>query len=317
MALPWTWLRIYPKPDMVLDALFLFPDSDLPDLELRKKIDESNKWIWWQGKLTLRGNPPGLREGPVADLAGEIAQQKSAIVVPKVVEEKVPPVSEPVAQDRASKRGEQILDDSTSADSDNAVSDTASARASVASLEPSADRAAPPIAELRARLNRGLLARSAVQSAPPWVRRVAGEDLKREQVDSLYARLGETVARIFRANISSRSDGLVMDMAEYAGVWRAQAQRFLQGILRAALADVEAGGERTGEVLARAADEAAIDEKRVRVFVHHVCKEALSLYEKNNISATNDLIEKARRKADIGSDEIQPLLNALVTQWQK
>ena len=67
MALPWTWLRIYPKPDMVLDALFLFPDSDLPDLELRKKIDESNKWIWWQGKLTLRGNPPGLREETVAD----------------------------------------------------------------------------------------------------------------------------------------------------------------------------------------------------------------------------------------------------------
>ena len=40
MALPWTWLRLYPKPDMVLDALFLFPDSDLPDLELRKKIAE-------------------------------------------------------------------------------------------------------------------------------------------------------------------------------------------------------------------------------------------------------------------------------------
>ncbi len=317
MALPWTWLRIYPKPDMVLDVLFLFPDSDLPDLELRKKIHESNKWIWWQGKLTLRGNPPGLREKPVADLAEEIAQQKSAIVVPKVVEKKAPPVSKPVVQDRASKRVEQILDDSTSGDSDNAVSDTVWVRASVASSEPSADRAAPPIAELRARLNRGLLARSAVQSAPPWVRRVAGEDLKRKQADSLYARLGETVARISRANISSRSDGLVMDMAEYAGVWRSQAQRFLQGILRAALADVEAGGERTGEGLARAAAEAAVDEKRVRVFVRHVCKEALSLYEKNNISATNDLIEKARRKADIGSDEIQPLLDALVTQWQK
>ena len=182
--------------------------------------------------------------------------------MPKVVEEKAPPCLNLLPK-IVLRKGEQIFNDSTSGDSDNALSDTVSARASVASSEPIADRAAPPIAELRARLNRGLLARSAVQSAPPWVRRVAGEDLKREQVDSLYARLGETVARISRANISSRSDGLVMDMAEYAGVLRAQAQRFYR-ILRRHWPMLKEESERARDWPAAA--EAAINEKRVRVF---------------------------------------------------
>ncbi|MEE2726247.1 MAG: hypothetical protein VX792_04175 [Candidatus Latescibacterota bacterium] len=317
IALPWTWLRLYPKPDMVLDALFLFPDSDLHGLELRKKIAESNKWIWWQGKLTLRGNPPGLREEPVSDVVEAIAQQKSEIVVPnvipKAVQKNASTATESVAEDRALGENESVHGDSTFVEEKYAETDTASAKPPVVSSESTA----PPIAELRARLNRGLLARSAVRSAPAWVRSVAGEGLRRGQVDSLYARLGETLARIFRANISSRTDGLVMDMAEYAGVWRAQAQRFLQGILKAAMTDVESGGERMGEAITQAAVEVALDEEQVRTFVRHLCKEALALYDKNKIAATNDLVDKARRKAGIERDEIQPLLEALVNQWQE
>jgi len=149
------------------------------------------------------------------------------------------------------------------------------------------------------------------------VRSVAGEGLRRGQVDSLYARLGETLARISRANISSRTDGLVMDMAEYAGVWRAQAQRFLQEILKAAMSDVESGGERMGEGITQAAVEVSLDEEQVRTFVGHLCRQVLALYDKNKIAATNDLVDRARRKAGIEPDEIQPLLEALVNQWQK
>ena len=45
---------------MVLDALFLLPDSDLPNEELRDKVRQSNKWIWWQGKVQLKGQTTGV-----------------------------------------------------------------------------------------------------------------------------------------------------------------------------------------------------------------------------------------------------------------
>lgn len=321
MALPWTWLRIQPRPDMVLDALFLLPDSDLPDLELRKKIAESNKWIWWQGKVTLRGNPPGLREESVADIAEEIAQQSSEIVVPKVVpkagQREAPSTLGQVPAVRALKEEGAKAAAGTPEASGNADEDTVFTHSVAASQVPPVVGQAPSIAELRARLNRGLLARSVVKPAPLWVRTAGGKGLNGGQVDSLYARLGETVTRISRANISSRSDGLVMDMAEYAGVWRAQSRRFLQGVLKAVLADVESEGEQTGGGIARVAAEVTIEEERVRTFVRHLCREALSLYDKNKVSSTSDLVEKARRKAAIGRDEIQPLLEALVAEWQE
>ena len=56
VGIPWRWLGFYPQPDMVLDALFLLPDSDLPNEELRDKVRQSNKWIWWQGKVQLKGS---------------------------------------------------------------------------------------------------------------------------------------------------------------------------------------------------------------------------------------------------------------------
>jgi hypothetical protein len=85
LAIPWTWLDIYPQPDMVLDALFLLPDSDLPGLEMRKKVKESNKWIWWQGKVQLKGRPPGLKQRPKERVVEEeIAKRSREINVPVV-----------------------------------------------------------------------------------------------------------------------------------------------------------------------------------------------------------------------------------------
>ena len=72
-----------------------------------------------------------------------------------------------------------------------------------------------------------------------------------------------------------------------------------------------------GEGIAQAAVEVSLDEEQVRTFVRHLCKEALALYDRNKIAATNDLVDKARRKAGIEPDEIQPLLEALVNQWQE
>ena len=79
VAIPWTWLNFYPQPDMVLDALFLLPDSDLPGQAIRKKVRKSNKWIWWQGKVQLVGRPPGLKEPIKERVLEQIAQQTREI----------------------------------------------------------------------------------------------------------------------------------------------------------------------------------------------------------------------------------------------
>ena len=84
VGIPWRWLGFYPQPDMVLDALFLLPDSDLPNEELRDKVRQSNKWIWWQGKVQLKGQPPGLRQLPKQEVIAEIAEKTREITVPKV-----------------------------------------------------------------------------------------------------------------------------------------------------------------------------------------------------------------------------------------
>ena len=84
VGIPWRWLGFYPQPDMVLDALFLLPDSDLPNEELRDKVRQSNKWIWWQGKVQLKGQPPGLRLlSPKQQVIAEIAEKTREIIVPQ------------------------------------------------------------------------------------------------------------------------------------------------------------------------------------------------------------------------------------------
>ena len=75
VGIPWRWLGLYPQPDMVLDALFLLPDSDRPAEELRNKVRQSNKWIWWQGKVQLKGQPLGLRQLPKEQVIAEIAEK--------------------------------------------------------------------------------------------------------------------------------------------------------------------------------------------------------------------------------------------------
>ena len=85
VGIPWRWLGFYPQPDMVLDALFLLPDSDRPTEELRNKVRQSNKWIWWQGKVQLKGQPPGLRQLIKPQVIAEIAEKAREITVPKVV----------------------------------------------------------------------------------------------------------------------------------------------------------------------------------------------------------------------------------------
>jgi hypothetical protein len=292
---------------MELDALLLLPDSDLPDLELRKKIAQSNKWIWWKGMVVLRGKPPGLKKAPQPEIIEEIAERQRQIVVPEVrASEPAPraiPVEEPTTGDEvaASVEVEQV---------------PAAVEGESVEQEQAVENAPPPPANLRARLNRQRLARSAI-STPAWVRELnSGGDLSVQQIDSLYVRFGETLRRLSQANISSRSDGLIIDMAEYAGTWRAQARTFVMDILRVALVDLDVESGHLRPAIVRAAVSAEVEEKKAVSFVRSIGEEALKVYADNKVVSTGDLVEKARRKARLSEQEMRLLLQAMMNEWQ-
>ena len=297
VGIPWRWLGFYPQPDMVLDALFLLPDSDQPTEELRNKVRQSNKWIWWQGKVQLKGRPPGLRQLPKPQVIAEIAEKTREIAVPKVVtrEEKVEE-QDSVAVEKTPVAQREIPAEAASSDASTVRSQEAVQTASVPAL--------------RSRLNRSLLAKR--KPAPDWVRALNDdEEVSPGQVDSLYYRLTHSLARLTADRINARTDGIVMDIAEYAGTWRAQARHFLQKLLAKTMADLEQG--RLQGQIANAAAEVGVDGDQATRLVQSLCREALKIYTEGKVASSETLIDKARRRAKLSEEQAQDLLTVLAS----
>ncbi len=301
VGIPWRWLGFYPQPDMVLDALFLLPDSDLPNEELRDKVRQSNKWIWWQGKVQLKGQPPGLRLLPEQQqVIAEIAEKTQEITVPKVdrdgQDEKRQDEQDSVGVERTLGEQERII---AKVDS----SDAGTVRAQEAVQTES-------VPTIRSRLNRSLLAKR--HPAPDWVRALNDdEEVSRGQVDSLYYRLTHSLARLTADRINARTDGIVMDIAEYAGTWRAQAQHFLQKLLAKTLADLEQG--QLQSQIETAAAEVGVDGHKATRLVQSLCREALKIYTEGKVASSETLIDKARRRAKLSEEQAQDLLAVLAS----
>ena len=303
VGIPWRWLGFYPQPDMVLDALFLLPDSDLPNEELRDKVRQSNKWIWWQGKVQLKGQPPGLRLlPPKQQVTAEIAEKTREITVPKVAlreeraEEKEPEQQDSVAVEKSPVAQREIPAQAPSGDS-------GPSRAQEAVQT-------EPVPTIRSRLNRSLLAKR--HPAPDWVRALNDDaEVSRGQVDSLYYRLTHSLARLTADRINARTDGIVMDIAEYAGTWRAQAQHFLQKLLDKTLSDLAQG--RLQEQIANAAAEVGVDGDQATRLVQSLCREALKIYTEGKVASSETLIDKARRRAKLSEEQAHNLLAVLAS----
>ncbi len=303
VGIPWRWLGLYPQPDMVLDALFLLPDSDLPNEELRDKVRQSNKWIWWQGKVQLKGQPPGLRLLPKQQqVIAEIAEKTREITVPKVVvreeraEEKEPEQQDSVAVEKSPVAQREIPAQAASGDSGPSRAQEAGQTESVPTI--------------RSRLNRSLLAKR--HPAPDWVRALNDDaEVSRGQVDSLYYRLTHSLARLTADRINARTDGIVMDIAEYAGTWRAQAQHFLQKLLAKTLADLEQG--QLQSQIANASAEVGVDGDKATRLVQSLCREALKIYTEGKVASSETLIDKARRRAKLSEEQAQDLLAVLAS----
>ena len=303
VGIPWRWLGFYPQPDMVLDALFLLPDSDLPNEELRDKVRQSNKWIWWQGKVQLKGQPPGLRLlPPKQQVTAEIAEKTREITVPTVAlreeraEEKEPEQQDSVAVEKSPVAQREIPAQAPSGDSGPSRAQEAVQTESVPTI--------------RSRLNRSLLAKR--HPAPDWVRALNDDaEVSRGQVDSLYYRLTHSLARLTADRINARTDGIVMDIAEYAGTWRAQAQHFLQQLLAKTLSDLAQG--RLQLQIASAAAEVGVDDDKATRLVQSLCREALKIYTEGKVASSETLIDKARRRAKLSEEQAHNLLAVLAS----
>ena len=292
MAIPWTWLAFHPQPDMILNALFLLPDSDLPGQEMRKKVRQSDKWIWWQGKVRLAGRPLGLKELTNTAILEEIAAKSREIVVPKVASKPVPKVV--VA--------EMTLAEVTSSVENVSVVETVL-------VAPGQEQATPSAAALRSSLNRRLLSRERVVSpAPDWVQALnTDHDISPTQIDSLCYSLTKILRRLTTENINIRTDGLVMDMAEYSGTWRSQAQSFLQKLLASVISD----GRHLQPRIAAAADTIGIDGDKAERLVWALCRQTLEVYENGKVALSESLLDRARRRAKLSAEEAHALLAVL------
>ena len=129
------------------------------------------------------------------------------------------------------------------------------------------------------------------------------------QVDSLYYRLTHSLARLTADRINARSDGIVMDLAEYAGTWRAQARHFLQKLLAKTLADLEQG--RLQEQIAATAAEVGVDGDKAARLVQSLCREALKIYTEGKVASSETLIDRARRRAKLSEEQARHLLAVL------
>ena len=303
VGIPWRWLGFYPQPDMVLDALFLLPDSDQPNEELRDKVRQSNKWIWWQGKVQLKGQPPGLRLLPKQQVLAEIAEKTQEITVPKVVQQKPDEAKAPAKQDSVAIEKSPVAQ--REIPTETASGDSGTVTTARKSQEAVQTASAPPP---RSRKNWSLLAKR--KPAPAWVRALNDDEgVSLGQVDSLYYRLTHSLARLTADRINARTDGIVMDLAEYAGTWRAQAQHLLQKLLAKTLTDLELG--RLQEQIANAAAEVGVDGDQATRLVQSLCREALKVYTEGKVASSETLIKKARRQAKLSEEQAQDLLAVL------
>ena len=295
VGIPWRWLGFYPQPDMVLDALFLLPDSDQPAEELRNKVRQSNKWIWWQGKVQLKGRSPGLRQPPKAQVVAEIAKKTREITVPKVTRAEQEQKKERDEPDSVATGERRVAQREIPAEADSGGSGNATAQEAV----PTAS-----VSVLRSRL----LAKR--KSAPDWVRVLNDDEgVSLGQVDSLYYRLTHSLGHLSADRINARTDGLVMDMAEYAGTWRAQARHFLQKLLAQTLTDLAQG--RLHPPIVGAAAEVGVDGDKAVRLVEVLCREALKIYTEDKVANSATLIDRARRRAKLSAAQAHDLLAVL------
>lgn len=322
MAIPWTWMEAYPQPGEALDAMVLFTDSDRPGEQVALKISrEQDRWIWWQGKLELSGQPEGLRPRPKVEAPKRrVAPQPTAVVDDRV--------AQAIARSRAAadsvKAAAAVAQDDGRPAAPTEATETAPTAASSAPVPISAGAApstevqqatsgtsAPARSglSLRARLNRQLLARRTAPT-PDFLRTLErDEDLSDAQVDTFYTVLRRKAEQIVDQGITSRLDFFVVDLASAAECRRDQSRGFLvQMFNQLASADNPVAVA----WVSAAADAAQVDPAQAARFSRTVCLTAADVLKDLGVTTSEELIRQGRKESGLNDDEAQRLMEHLL-----
>ena len=313
LAIPWSWLQIDPFSNMNLKGLFLLTDADNPGIELRKKVRLGSKWIWWEGKLTMRGMPSGLPKETKEEMVSKNISRESVSTdfssksyraeTPKKRELEKSSVNSYERKNQVEKVervNSQISDkivkktvfDSTSIDVDESgvVSSSTS--------------------QLRMQLQRKLALGQQFLTAPDWVYdKTQKTKLRRSQIDTLYHRLRENLRRIITKNINSRSDGIISDLADFSGLWRSDARGFVLIILEDILHEMKARNSRLKPTLSAWAVSCGIDISKLEIFIEEVCMITIRAYRKEKVVVSGDVFKKARQKSGLSEEHGQQILS--------
>ncbi len=316
LAIPWQWLDVHPQSEMKLDALFLLPDSDLPGLALEEKIARGNKWIWWQGKIQLQGNPPGLKPPPVS-VVERIEEGVKALraTLPQEVKARVGPKA------AVAEAQPDSLEKSTGAGAEKEPAprrEREPARADDADTTQVASASSPYLPDLAA-LNRRLAPR-APRAVPVWVKRLSAE-VPADKATAFFRNLTRNLYRLHNTKMSSRIDVLIADMAGDVPADRLPARQFMIDLLGRVLEDLEEPGGALRQGLAAAAGAVGIEEEQAVKWVQHTCSPAKKFFEKHEVylyvrvPTTDELLEKGRRKARLSPAQGRELSRVLVRDW--
>lgn len=315
VAVPWEWLAIYPQSDMRLDGLFLFVDADDSELDIGEKVrTEKSNWIWWKGTIDLSGKPLDLK--PPVQVAVETAAKN---VLPQVADERLDDAIGRMRRKQA-KAAAKAATESTQAQVVIATVKNEQENPSPISQTESTISAkretTEQTASVRALLNRRLLAKRPIPELPRWVLACnVDSKVRRTQLDSLVFQLKATLYRLFHDKINSRTDGLVMNIAEYAGTRRNQARPFLEALLNGLVHRFKDPEESVYQTVVTAAQRAEVDAPKALHFIIAMCELGEKGYREQKVSTTVDLIKKSRREAGLEDIQVRALLDVLLENW--
>ena len=311
LEIPWKWLDIHPQPGMHLDAMFLLPDSDLPGVPLEEKIARSNKWIWWKGKIVLRGEPPGWKPPP-ASVVEQIQEGIKAFKAPQIKEK-----ADPVGEDQVAVAPQEGSE--SGAESNFAGEDAERAIVDEQAEVGQAEVAAAHFPDLAA-LNRRLLAPKTFTELPVWARGINSGVTPQQEV-AFLRNLASNLYRVNRQGVSSRLDILIIDMADSAGTEKRQAHHFMLALLDRLQQELKNPQGLVCSELATRALKAGIEEERALRLVREICSPAQKFYKKFQLYSggkaptTGELEKRGRRKAGLSDEQMKELLRLYLQDW--
>ena len=321
LAIPWSWLEIFPQPEMELEAMFLLTDADQPGVEMEEKVRQPTSHILWRGKILLSGSPPGLKPPPISvvERIEEGVKEREIPVIRREIAKSTGPETE--LNKRVGGEVEEVggqIADAAKNGIDSAESPAGREGAAIAS----GDSAPPPSNQMQvltelAALNRKLLGKKKSAVPPAWLADLATEeDLSRAQRDSLFLGVAGALYRLIDRHINGRTDMLVVDMANYARTRRGPVRAFFQALLQRVSDEVQTADSPVRTRLIAQANDLGIAEERAVLLVVTLCAEAQQSYRKGEITTTDALLKKAVRKAKLSTPDASKLVRAFLADWR-